>query len=378
MTHSLTGMANANGMMPIYPAAAHNPMYSRPMTAQPHQFPQLETKPMCHSAWTLPYSEDTSPVDSYTLEQPGAYLPNPAMYGSSNRWTHPTTKSLHHGHGQGAYYDPDSSYSAHSLPYLHSNNIRSTTASEALSPLNMSSLQLTLPERPHPRQYHDSAAPQRQLPIPQPSPAQTSRNVVDQMQDQRLRSGQAMGPSSVNSGATFAKPLLPWSLDSDNAMNMSQGTSAEGSTLLPTTTDGNMNYLAATSSTDDTNVTSTAAIQLNFSTSSLLDAMNPSAPASTYSNFRESRRTDSSSALMARQSSQSNLYSFNPDNTGKRHSLGGEGSSEGTLVSGHRYTPLAHSQSQASPHLESLQRESFENRNNPLHRVSMSNLNSSF
>jgi hypothetical protein len=351
----------------MYTAATHNPIYSRPMTAQPHQFPQ---------SWTIPYNEDTSPVDTYTLEQSGAYLPNPAMYGSSNRWTHPTTKSLHHG--QGAYYDPDSSYSAHGLPYIHTNNTRSATTNEALSPLNMSSLQLTLPERPHPRQYYDSAAPQRQLPIPQPSPAQTSRNVVDQMQDQRLRSGQAMGPSSVNSGGTFAKPLLPWSLDSDNPLNVSQATSAEGAAMLPATTDGNMSYLAATSSADDAITTSTAPASLNFSTSALLDAMSPSAPVSTYSNFRESRRPEISAAHMVRQSSQSNLYSFNSDSSGKRHSHGSESSNDATLVSGHRYTPLAHSQPQASPHLESLQREVFETRNNPLHRASMSNLNSSF
>jgi len=366
MAHPLTGMGNGNGMVPMYSAATHNPMYSRPMTAQPHQYPQ---------AWTVPYNDDTSPVDSYTLEQPGAYLPNPAMYGATNRWTHPTTKSLH---GQGAYFDADSSYSAHGLPYIHTNNTRGATTSEALSPLNMSSLQLTLPERPHPRQYYDSAAPQRQLPIPQPSPAQTSRNVVDQMQDQRLRSGQAMGPSTANGGGTFAKPLLPWSLDSDNTLNVSQVRSTEDAVLLPTTTDGNLGYLAAASSADDVITTSTAPASLNFSTSSLLDTMNTSAPASTYSNFRESRRPEISAAHMARESSQSNLYSFNPDSAGKRHSHGSESPNDATLVSGHRYTPLAHSQPQVSPHLESLQREAFETRNNPLHRASMSNLNSSF
>jgi hypothetical protein len=50
--------------------------------------------------------------------------------------------------------------------------------------------------------------PQRtQLPLPQPSPAQTSRNVVDQLQDQRLRSGQAIGGSSLSNGG-FVKPPL--------------------------------------------------------------------------------------------------------------------------------------------------------------------------
>ena len=377
-------MANSTGVMPIYPAATNNQMYARPMTSQ--TYPPLDTKSMYSSSWTVPYSEDTSPVETYGLENSAAYLPNPtpmtsnSMYGTSYRWTHPTSKRLQHG--ANTYYDQDSSYTPHGLPYVQTSNIRTSAASEALSPLNMSSLSLTLPERPHPRQYAmtDSAAPQRQLPMPQPSPAQTSRNVVDQLQDQRLRSGQ-VNASSAGSGATFAKPLLPWSADSDSQANATAAaaTSSGISTQLTTATDGALNYLAAVSSmVGDTSAAGTPSqIQLNYSSSSLLEAMNAPAPATTYSTFREHRPQGTPSVRLPRHSSQTSLYTFNADSTSKPSSLGEDSSC--TLVNGQCYTPLPHQpQQQVSSGAESLQRESFDNRNVPLHRSSMGDLNSSF
>jgi hypothetical protein len=203
IAHSLTVLANSNGMMPIYPGATNNQMYARPMTNQ--TYPPLDTKSLYSSGWTVPYSEDTSPIDKHGLEQTTAYLPTThmttnGMYGPSCRWTHPSSKSIHQG--SAAYYNQDESYSTDSLPYMQLNNLCNPVTSKALSPLNMSSPSLTLPERPLLRQYNmtDSTAVQRQLPMPLPSPAQASRNVVDQLQDQRLRSGQAATASSAGAG----------------------------------------------------------------------------------------------------------------------------------------------------------------------------------
>ncbi|KAF2820654.1 hypothetical protein CC86DRAFT_449281 [Ophiobolus disseminans] len=385
MAQSLTGMANSNALMPIYPATTSNQMYARAMTTQ--AYPQLDTKTMYSSGWAVPYSEETSPVETYGLEHPAAYLPTPTpianhnMYGASYRWTQSALKPVHHG--SAAYYDQDSSYVAHGLPYIQPNTLRAPATSEALSPLNMSSLSLTLPERPHPRQYNmtEGAAPRRQLPMPQPSPAQTSRNIVDQLQDQRLRCGQAVSIQSTSGGgARFVKPLLPWSTDNETQVNASAAaaTSSGASSQMPTATNNPMNFLAAaTTMTGETSAAGTASqLQLNFSSSSLLGGLIAPAPVTTYSTFRENRPQGTTSVRLPRHSSQTNLYSFNTDSASKRNSLGNEGNC--TLVSGQHYTPLPQQQQHTSLEAQSVQREAFENRNVPPHRSSMGNLNSSF
>jgi hypothetical protein len=390
MAHSLSGMASSHNMMSVYPAGGNNALYPRTMSAQ--QYPQLDTKSVYPSGWTVPFAEDTSPVDTYSLDQPSAYLPSPApmttnhMYGHSCRWTHSNAKQLQPA---AAFFDSDSSYTTHGLPYTHANG-RLNTASDAISPLNtgISSLNLSLPERPHPRQHHplESGVPQRQLPMPQPSPAQNSRNIVDQLQHDRLRSTQAIGASTLDSRGSFAKPLLPWNADADHQINVTETTSGDNvaqvmaPTHLSNDSEGVMGYLPTTTPmTDDASATSTASqLQLNFSTAGLLDPINVSAPANTYSYLRESRSTGSPSSQMTRQSSQTNLYSYNTDNNSKRNSFGGESSNESTLVSGHRYTPLSHSQSQTSPSSHNMHRESCQSRNAQLHRASMSNLNGTY
>ncbi|CAO2658011.1 Nn.00g072710.m01.CDS01 [Neocucurbitaria sp. VM-36] len=378
IAHSLTSLATGNRMVPLY--SANTSLYSRPISA--HQYPPLDTKPVYPPTWTVPYSEDTSPIDTYNLDQPGTYLTNTTplnntnMYAQPCRWTHPVTKPLHQE--TGAYVDQGSPYPTNGLPYIQT-NLRST-ATEPLSPLNMSSLQLSLPERPRARPLHASegTAPQRQLPIPQPNPAQTSRNVVDQLQDQRLRSAQANNASAMSTGASFAKPLLPWSpADGDNQINASEATPPTGT--LSITSETAIGYLPTTSIADEV-ITASAPPQINFnfSTSNLLEAMNAPAPTSTYSNFRDFRTPQPKASQMERHNSQNNVYSFNSDHTLKRHSLGGETSNDYMLVGGHRYTPLGRSQPLISTFADSLHEESLDDRNIPLHRASMSNLHGSF
>ncbi|KAG9188404.1 hypothetical protein G6011_02327 [Alternaria panax] len=375
MAYSLSGMANTHNMLSVYSTGGNSTLYQRPLSSQ--QYQQLDSKPMCSSNWTIPYSEDTSPIDTYNLEQSQAYIPQSTavahtnMYPPSCRWTQPLTKAMQQG---GPYFDQD-------LHFAHANH-RLVTSSD-ISPLNtgLASLHLSLPERPHPQQPVplDSGVPQRQLPMPHPSPAQTNRNVVDQMQDARLRSAQATGTSTMDNRGSFAKPLLPWAADSENNTNASQAVPADAFTqaISPSMSDNaesRMGYLPNTTSTaDDDAITATTAsqLELNFSASSLLDAMSAPAPTSNYSYVRESRQ-------MARPTSQANLYSYSPSSTSKRNSLSGESSSDCVLVSGHRYTPLSHSQSQTLPGNRSLHRESCQSRNVQLHRTSMGNLNSTY
>jgi hypothetical protein len=376
MAYSLSGMASAHNMMSIYSTGDNSAVYPRPMSAQ--QYQQHDTKPMYSSGWTIPYSEDTSPVDAYNLEQSPTYIPqstavaNTNMYPPSYRWAQPTAKSLQQG---GTYFDQD-------LHCTHTNS-RPATSSD-ISPLNtgLSSLHLSLPQRPHPRHPFslDSGVPQRQLPMPQPSPAQTNRNIVDQMQNARLRSAQAISTSTMDSRASFAKPLLPWTADSENHINASGAGPAVAfsqaiSPAMSDNAESRMSYLLNTTSTvdDATTTTTTSQLELSFNTAGLLDTMNApaSAPATNYSYIRENRQ-------MARPSSQTNLYSYSPISSSKRNSLSGESTSDCALVSGHRYTPLSHSQSQSSPGNHSLHRESCQIRNVQLHRTSMENLNSTY
>ncbi|KAF1831615.1 hypothetical protein BDW02DRAFT_44554 [Decorospora gaudefroyi] len=372
MAETLNNMANAHNLASIYSTSGNNGVYPRPMSTQ--QCPQLDTKTVYPSTWTTPYSEDTSPVDGYCIDQPAAYptnttpVTNTNMYGQAYRWTHPTARPSQQAR---AYYDQD--LSCNGLPYSLNTG--------------MSSLQLSLPERPHPRQPRplESGVPQRQLPMPQPSPAQNSRNIVDQLQDARLRSSQAMGAASMDSRGSFAKPLLPWTGAGDNQINVSVAASADGAAQvmapvqLSDNTDGAINYLPTTMSmTSDTSATSSASqIELNFTSPAILEGMNISAPATTYSYLR-GNRPQACPSQMTRQNSQPNLYSFDADHTSKRNSFGGDASNNCTLVSGHQYTPLSHSQPQNSPVRRNIHRESCQNRNDQIHPASLSNLNTTY
>jgi hypothetical protein len=371
IAHSLTGMANSNGLMPIYPATPNSPTYTRAMTTSTYP-----------STWSVPYSEHTSPVENYGLDQPAGYLSdaapmtNASMYGTSyNRSTYPPSRPRHQATSM--YYDQQPSYPTHGLPYTHPSDTRSNPINEPLSPLNMSSLQMTLPERPHPRQSRmtEGVAPRRQLPIPQPSPAQASRNALDNLQDQRLRSSQANSTSSVGTGTTFIKPPS-WSSGGDNHISASSTTPVDGSTHASTTAGGALNFLATAAIEDNT--TTMPHFEYDFNSSSLMDGITASAPIAPYSNFRESRPYRQSSTQVTRHDSQTSLYSLAPNKTSKRDTLDGEDSEDFKLVNGRRYTPLTHLQPQTPSAPKSLQRESYDHRNIPLHRSSMDTLNATF
>lgn len=372
MVQNLTNMANANGMAPMYTNGGS--LCHRVTTAQ--QYPQIDTKSVYPTFWTVPPYEETSPVETYQIDQSPMYLPDPTPMSSTTlcgsspyRWSHPITR--HPYRGPTTYTDQEPAYSTSGLQ---------------MSPLsNMTSLQLSLPERPHIRQSSgsDCIATQRLLPVPQPSPAQNSRNAVDHLQNQRLRSS----ASATECKPSFARSSLPWGTEVDGQANISEPTPTDSTALgitsdgLPHTTDETLSYLPTPNSeSGNTSATSTASqMHLNFSNPSLLDAMNASAPSTTYSNFRESYRAPSSSSVsMERQGSHSNMYSFDSDRAAKRSSLDNEPSSDYALVNGHTYKPLGQSQSHSSPGKNTMSRESCLNRHAPIHRASTSNLSNSF
>lgn len=373
IAQSLTGMANSNNMVPMYSVGANEPTYSRPATSQ--TYPPLDTKSIYPSTWTIPYSEDTSPVETYGLEQSRTYLANTVpvtnsnLYTPSCRWTYPTSRPFQQA--TNVYYDQNPYSNTHGLPYTPPKS-RVAVANEPLSPMNMSSLELTLPSRPHPRRYRVTEGVARQLPFPQPSPAQTSRNAVDNLQDQRLRSGQG-------SSASFLRPLQPWNPNNDALVTANTAPSINTTIPVSTSTDGALDFLATAAIEGNTGVTVTASSpELNFTSSSLLDAMTAPAPSTKYSNFRESRANGRQSARLIRHDSQTNLYSYTENNSSKCISKGDEISDDCKLVNGRQYEPLANQAPQDPTVPESLHRYPYGSRNAPLHRASMGNPNTSF
>lgn len=337
--HNLNQIAHSQAMMMYNPPTS--PVRSRPLS-YPHG---LNTKSIYHqTAWyNSPYnSEETSPVEAYGLDQPTSYLPNQTSIAcnSTYDWSADSKSALNGyiGHDSGMYR-------TQTLPYMH-HNIRTAASSEALSN-SMTSLQLTIPERPNTRSGLP-ASQRPQLPIPQPSPAQASKNVVDQLQDQLLRSAQAMGGSSINNGG-FVKPPPPFHSDVDVQITATtEALAAQMTSTTPVSTADSTTCYPNVSCTEELPIS--PAPHFNFNTSPLFEAV-PASTRPSYSNFRDSQdyskpaisSPTETKTSMVRQMSQKSLYSIG-SGSNSRNSSGANGS---TLVSGHRYTPLSHSQSQS-------------------------------
>ncbi|KAF2662495.1 hypothetical protein K491DRAFT_673017 [Lophiostoma macrostomum CBS 122681] len=376
------GSGGQNPSMSIY-APGGASLLSRPCSTP--QFPSpLNTKAaMYPQRWTIPCPEETSPVETYNLDQSAAYVSNAntlaSVYSQGYGYNHKTL--LQHN----PYLDHDSStsYTGHGLPLVNISAMRTALGTEPTSPLNMTSIQSMLPaaipERPRLRQVKvDGTVPQRRLPMPQPSPAQSTRNTVDLMQDQRLRSAQISGRNVASYQGASAKPSSSWSVE-DNVSDMPSASSSEASAAdllahttasIPATsmTEGTLGYVANSSAGD---VTTTSAPQLNFSTSLLLDAMPAPAATSPYSNFRKE-----SQSMLKKQASHTDLYSFSPDKISKKNSLGSP-PSEAPLVSGRTYNPLVQPQPQVAG-MGSARRDATLSRPMTFHRPATSTFNHNF
>ncbi|KAF2199907.1 hypothetical protein GQ43DRAFT_98466 [Delitschia confertaspora ATCC 74209] len=367
-----------NGMIPIY--SAGNPLYSRPFNS--NQFPNISTKPPYRTTWTIPCSEETSPVaENYGLDH--NYLPSQNtvanVYNDSYRWNPHSPRPFLNA--TGTYLDQEapmtSSCATTGLPYISTAGIRPPTTGEGASPLNMTSLETTLPislsQRPHRRQMGDVAVPQRQLPFPQPTRGQVTTNAVDQMQTR------ALPPSHVMNGAPTmsANDVYATGVVDQTSAELVTSSDPKDYATIANINDAMLAYPPNSAAASPTSPRP----QLNFSTSTLLNSMPAPATSATYSNFRNYTLPTSSStetvSLMSRENSQTNLYSFSSDSTSKGGSMGDVGG-ESTLVSGQSYSPLGHPQPQNAAAFEALRRGSFDTRNGPTHQSSMSSLNRGF
>jgi hypothetical protein len=332
MTRSLAGLAVTHSMLPVYSVSGESMLYPRTIPA--YQYPQSDAKPVYPSGWSNPYSED-SPAETFNLDQPSTYLPTSVLtttttnvYETPSRWSLPTTRPTKYD--ASTYCDPEPSYVTQSLPHSQTDN-RVPTTSDIVSPLNMSSLQANLPEKPPVQriQVPETATPQRQLPMPQPSPALTARNIVDRMQDQRLRAAQVGNGQQIISN-TFVKPLLPWAVDgSIRALVVSQPVSMPTTTHsttvapVPSTSECGLVYTSASDTVPNYGSTTDAASQsqLDFSTSIPFDVMSMPPSTITYSNFRDYRGSISSSTQPQRPSSRSSTCVVKSDTSPKRNQV---------------------------------------------------------
>jgi hypothetical protein len=332
MARGLAGLADTHSMLPIYSVSNGSMVFPRTMPA--YQYPQSDAKPVYPSGWSNPYSED-SPAETFNLDQPSTYLPTSVLtttttnvYETPSRWSLPTTRPTKYE--ASAYCDPEPSYVTHGLPHSQTDNGVPTT-SDVVSPLTISSLQTNLPEKSLLQrvQVLETATPQRQLPMPQPSPALTARNVVDRMQDQRLRAAQVGNGQHVTSNI-FVKPLLPWAADGglralvvSEPASMPTTTHGTAAAPVPTTSECNLVYTTASDTVPHYGSTTDAASQsqLDFSTSIPFDIMSMPPSTITYSNFRDYRSSISSSSQPQRSCSRSSTCVVKSDTSPKRNQV---------------------------------------------------------
>ncbi|EMD59614.1 hypothetical protein COCSADRAFT_100594 [Bipolaris sorokiniana ND90Pr] len=374
MAHNLSSLAGAQQMMPVYQSGGDNSLYQRAIPIQYSQYPALDTKSTYAPAWTVPFPEDASPVEAFNLEQPPGYIPNTAPMANANIYG-----SSYRGSDSGARYLGGSCFdqeSFNSLPYATSNG-RITPPD--ISPLDagMSSLQLSLPERPRPRQTHPSepSVPRRHLPMPQPNPAQSNRNAVDKSQDERLRSARVSGSSAIDNRGSFARPPMPWVVEGGNQANVpgaSPTNDAKQVIAQPRLHDSTENPISYFPTTGDITTTSTSSqLELAFSTSGLLDGTSASAQATAYSCVRGSHQ-------IAPGDTQSNIHSFESRHSAKRNSTAGDLPSNHPLGTSHRYTPLNHSPPQNSSSSRKPHRDVCHGRSTRLQRTSVGSLNTTY
>jgi hypothetical protein len=348
MARNLAGLAASHNMLPIYSVSGGSMLCPRTMPV--YQYSQSDAKPTYASGWSNPYSGDNSPIETYNLDQSSAYLPTPTLtttttniYENPSRWSIPTTRSAKYD--SSTYCDPETSYVTQSLPHIQTNK-RVSAKIEVASPLNMSSLQATLPEKPHVQrvQVAETATPQRQLPMPQPSPALTARNVVDQMQDQRLRAAQ-VGSANYGVSNMSIKPLLPWAADGDirsivvsEPVSMPMNTHGTTAAPVPSTVECNLVYASAPDTVQNyASTTDTASqSQLDFSAPIPLDAISMPSSTITYSNFRDYRGSVSSPTQPKCPSSRSSVCVVKSDTSPKQNQSSGDSTNSYPLVSGHQ------------------------------------------
>ncbi len=362
--------------MPLY--STNYSLYHQPSSIQHYQM--LDTKPVYHSTWSVPYPDESSPVENYSLDQSATFLPQPETMTASQMcesvcaWNVHTMKNLNDD--ASVCFDPEPCCPTHELlPSVQSLHIETP---ETSSPLNMSSLQITLPERPHGRKLNlpgavpEAGTTQRQLPVPQPSHAQSSRNVVDELQDRRLRS--IPGASIRYTQDPFLTPKVPLRAYREYQTSASELTRGESqaNVVAPIPISGNaISYLtAAASIANEAKLADTASQpDFKFNTSSLLDPVTPPTLVNPYSNFRESSHQASFATQLTRHSSHPDLYSLNNETLVKRDSMYSESFNEGRLSDGHSYTPIKHSSPPQISTADRLRRGSFELQSSPSTRI---------
>lgn len=362
-----------NEMMPIY--SASSPVYRKAFSGS--QFPAATVKSTYTHSWNSTPFNDESPIENYGLGATASLLGQDSSMGlynapeSSLRWGQTSQKDALSGASGFMEQEAPSTttYASHGLPYLRAPKTRFTSTSEPFSPLNMTSFHSTLP-LPLP-------LPDRHLPVPQPNRGQSTAEQVlsraEQMPSGAVQPIMYFPVLTSASSATYTKAAMPWT--GEGAVSGASGSlssttsSTSGEIVVPTPSKPCASAMAAPEPILGYSITATSspepspnstAPSLGYSAATSCESI-PITLSSSYSNLPQQPVSTSSDTTLSRQDSCSNLsYAYGPDNASKRNSLGEVSSTEGTLVNGHRYSPL--SQPQHAVSAESLSRGSFEHR----------------
>ena len=280
----------------------------------------------------------------YTASPPRSRTLAPYAYSNMNNrfrypqaWTVPCVDESLESYGLSSPFLP--SYSGGAVSADHETSNSNTQAGYALG--NMSHLQsalpVTLPERPlRPRQAPETLAPQRQLPIPQPTRTHSSATALDQQQTQALPSSQRIGTSTAGTSVVFARPAIPCSAEA-STVDAKTGIATETSAAVPSTASQSrhapvsnsmpdtMLYVPGAAESASDPMPTTSAVDFSFTAPALFDTStlsSPVIPNPTYSNLRSSTLSSrpESLGMLPRPSSESDIYSFSPEHMAQRTS----------------------------------------------------------
>ena len=337
------------------------PGYSRgcPVTPTPRTYA---------NSWTS-YSDDAQhdtcyyqPQVSVAGQVPIGNLINDHQHGSQ-----------HGGRGNGLFMEQQCTgepYGMSGLPYLNTSIQRqhvanSSTDSLSPGPFGMTSLQSSLPVTSAP------FSSDRQLPIPTLSRTQTASNLELPLRPFTNRSTM----SNIDTSVASNRSAIPWtsintSADDSNAIHSTAASMTSSAPRYSTTEGGAFSYAAVSGGPE---YSPASAPSLTYSATSTASSASSGADRYSGTSSLLLPAIPASEETLTHSDSSQNLYSFSAEAPSKRNSIGEPGSSEGTLVSGQRYTPLDQPQAHRVPDYKILH-DSTDQRSIPAHRMSTSDL----
>lgn len=351
----------------------------------PH-YSTISSKNGYPSVWSqIGYGDESpSPIEAYSLHPSGCVSSQDSYSGllssqenGSRSWNAITLKNPMNNNS--LFVDRDAvNYSTCQSGYTTTSTSRqAAVTTEPVSPFGMTSLHSSLPffERQQ----------ERQLPAPNTNFQQMTTSATDTNPMRSLVSSQCTGGSSLSTSANYTKEAMGWTADnvSPGSRQSSINGLPAGDTMAPPPTKNSasasvmessvLGYIPLTSSSPEHSPTTVPSLTYSGTSRS---TPTPNLVCDKYPSTSTLMTTNTSSTRNAllRNDSSSDLYSFSTGGSLKRNSLNEGNTSEGMLVSGHKYAPLLQPQPQHTTSIEALRHESFDERSRPRHREAIASL----